>query len=737
TLLIESEGESIAKRVGIRTICVEGGVVLLNGKPIKFRGVNRHDSDPVTGFAISREQMMRDLRVMKEHNVNAIRTSHYPNAPWMPELCDRYGFYVVAESDVEAHGVVTLYADEERAGNATAGAFAEWYSRIAQDPMFAAAILDRVQRNVERDKNSPSVVVWSLGNESGFGQNFEAAGRWVKRRDPSRLAHYEGMTHLPPSRENDTSMLDLNSRMYAPLAQIVDYFENGTDKRPFLLCEYVHAMGNGPGDAWDYQQLIDRYPGFCGGFVWEFCDHAIDMGKTADGRKKYFYGGDFGEFPHDGNFCMDGLVYPDRRPHTGFAEVKNVIRPIRAALAGEGMQVSFSNWLDFTNLKHFAEADYQITRDGDLIGEGSIDLPDIPPHQSAVVRLPDAMPESGKCLLTIWYRQKADLPLTPAGHPLGMDQLVLREGRVLPACAARRDEGAAPRVSETPTHFHIDGDRFSYAFDRRTGLFSQLIYGQRALLDRPMVYNIWRAPTDNDRNIRHAWEAAGFDRAASRAYHTAAEIKNGAVEIRCALSMAAVHRQKALDLEAAFRIDAGGRVEMTVNGKKNPELPILPRFGIRLFLPEPIRHARYFGYGPYESYVDKRRASWLGKFRAVPEKNHEDYIKPQENGSHYGCDYVSVEEPGRLGLLAYGAEPISFSISPYTQEELTEKAHNFELSPSGSTVLCLDHALSGIGSNSCGPALEPVYWFNPETFVFNLTLAPYIPDDKHLEAGRR
>ena len=260
---------------------------------------------------------------MKQHNVNAIRTSHYPNAPWMPELCDRYGFYVVSESDVEAHGVVSLYGD-------SFGTFDEKYGLIARDPMFEDAILDRVQRNVKRDRNHACVVMWSLGNEAGYGPAFEKAGRWVKRYDPSRLCHYEGMFHALDG--SDTSMLDVHSRMYAKPQEIEAYFAQRTDSRPLMLCEYIHAMGVGPGNAQEYQELIDRYPGLCGGFVWEFCDHAVYMGKTGDGKPKYHYGGDFGDYPHDSNFCLDGLCYPDRRPYTGFREFSNIVRPLHAKL---------------------------------------------------------------------------------------------------------------------------------------------------------------------------------------------------------------------------------------------------------------------------------------------------------------------------------------------------------------------------------------------------------------------
>ena len=394
--------------------------------------------------------MIRDLRVMKEHNVNAIRTSHYPNAPWMPELCDRYGFYLIAESDLEAHGTVLLYGSETQDIKKT-------FSIIPRDPMFEAAILDRVQRNVLRDINRPCILIWSLGNESGYGPSIEKAGRWVKAKDPARLCHYEGMVYA--QEDSDTSMLDVTSRMYPTLQYIRDYFEKHQDPRPLVLCEYIHAMGNGPGDAQDYQELIDRYPGFCGGFVWEFVDHAIDAGQTADGKPMYHYGGDSGEHPHDGNFCVDGLTYPDRRPHTGFLEYKNVIRPLRAVLlSAEDVRVRLTNYRDFVSADSFADLRYELVHNGAVIADGTMALPPIPPHQSADISLPITVPGDGAVLLNLYYRTLREQPLLPVGHALGFDQLTLREARVSPELPKADSETLS--LLETQTHFHRNGRSF-------------------------------------------------------------------------------------------------------------------------------------------------------------------------------------------------------------------------------------------------------------------------------------
>ncbi len=714
TLVIQTDGEAIAQKVGVREICVKDGVVLLNGQPVKFRGVNRHDSDPETGYTISPEQLLRDLRVMKAHNVNAIRTSHYPNAPWMPELCDRYGFYVLAESDIESHGTVTLYGrrieDLKRD-----------FSIVPRDPMFAEAILDRVQRNVLRDENHPCVIFWSLGNEAGFGPAFEKAGRWVKAYDPSRLCHYEGMFYA--QEDSDTSVTDVISRMYPPLKDIADYFEQKKDPRPLVLCEYIHAMGNGPGDAHDYQELIDRYPGFCGGFVWEFCDHAIDAGLTAEGKRKFLYGGDSGEYPHDGNFCVDGLTYPDRRPHTGFLEYKNVVRPLRARLKqSEGVIVELTNHMDFLYADAYADLWYELVQNGRAVAEGTLALPHIPPHENEAMQLPVEVPGEGEVLLNLFYRTIREQPLVPAGHELGFDQLVLREARVCPDMQKMRCGALA--LEETKTHLLLAGGGFRYQFSKLTGLFDGMTAGGKERLAAPMAYNIWRAPTDNDQNIRVEWENAGFNEAQVRVKETSASMVGDSAVITAKITLAAVYRQWMLQIGAKFTVDGQGGVRMELHAQKNADMPFLPRFGVRLFLPKACDQAEYYGFGPTECYVDKHYGTRRGLFCTTAKQNHEDYIKPQENGSHFRCDFVKVTGKQGAGLCVQAETPFSMNLSPYTQEELTEKRHNFELSESGCTVLCVDYRQSGLGSNSCGPKLAEKYRFRETDFTFSLRIDP-------------
>ena len=717
TLVLETPDECIVQMVGLRKIEVIDGVVYLNGVNIKFRGVNRHDSDPVTGYTISREQALLDLALMKRHNVNAIRTSHYPNAPWFLQMCSEYGFYVIGEADMESHGMAMRYSEHSN----------ENYADAADDPQFGEAILDRMQRSVIRDKNNAAVVIWSLGNESGWGENFEAAGRWAKEYDPSRLLHYENFLTYHKARKPDFSMLDLYSRMYASLDQVRDYFagkdldENLPEKKlPFIQCEYIHAMGNGPGDAEDYQQLIMEYDGFCGGFVWEWCDHAVYGGTTPDNRPIYRYGGDFGEFPHDGNFCMDGLVYPDRTPHTGLLEYKNVIRPIRARRA-EGKADTFilHNYLDFTNAEDFLTVSYEISQDGEVLYGGELELPHLPPHGEAEVVLP-ALPEGGVCTLLLSYATKAAGDFCTAGHALGFDEIVLHDEPFFLDAPA---EGPV-ELEETGDAVVLTGEKFRYVFNKHTGLFDSLVWQNRNYLEKPMGWNLYRAPTDNDQYIRHQWELAGYHRPTVKVYGVqVSRLENGGACVTCQLSIAALTVSPFLRVEAQWAIDAQGRIDASLDCRRDGRFPWLPRFGVRLFLPRDFASVEYFGYGPYESYQDKHQASHLGVYAQAVDAMHEDYLKPQENSSHWGCRYVTLTD-GAYSLTASSETPFSMNVSPYTQEELAEKKHNYELTKCGQTVVCLDYKMSGVGSNSCGPELLPQYRLEEEEFAFRFTLMP-------------
>ena len=724
-LILETENEVIVDHIALRKIEIKDQVIYLNGQKIKFRGVNRHDSDPVTGFTISLEQLTTDLTLMKQHNFNAIRSSHYPNAPFFYEMCDKYGFMVIDEADIEAHGPFMIYRKEDTDYNR----FKRWNEMIADDPAWEEAIVDRVKLMVERDKNRFCIVMWSMGNESAYGCNFEKALEWTKNFDPDRITQYESARYRNYDETYDYSNLDVYSRMYPALSEIQEYLDKDGSK-PFLLVEYCHSMGNGPGDFEDYFQMIQDNDKMCGGFVWEWCDHAIAHGTAENGKTIYAYGGDHGEEIHDGNFCMDGLVYPDRTVHTGLLEYKNVYRPARViSYDKESGELVLHNYMDFDDLKDYVKINYELTQDGLVISKGKLPEVSAAPHSEGKINLKINVPESGKCYLKFIYHLKKELPLLDEDHILGFDEIEVSQKDAKCQLAEKWVEKTVTdselQVSEDDTQIHIKGREFAYTIDRRTALFTEMKFAGREYLNHPMELNIWRAPTDNDMYIKSEWKKAHYDKAYTRAYTTEVVQGKHGVKITSHASVVAETVQKILDVTITWKIEAAGKIDADIAVTKDDEFPDLPRFGVRMFLDKKLSAVRYFGMGPQESYCDKHQAASHGLYRADVGDLHEDYIRPQENGSHYDCEYVELNN-SRYGIVASAEKAFSFNASYYTQEELEKKTHNYELIESDSVVFCVDYALNGIGSNSCGPVVLDQYRFDDVLFRFQFTLIPYV-----------
>ena len=724
-LILETENEVIVDHIALRKIEIKDQVIYLNGQKIKFRGVNRHDSDPVTGFTINLEQITTDLTLMKQHNFNAIRSSHYPNAPFFYEMCDKYGFMVIDEADIEAHGPFMIYRKEDTDYNR----FKRWNEKIADDPVWEEAIVDRVKLMVERDKNRFCIVMWSMGNESAYGCNFEKALEWTKNFDPDRITQYESARYRNYDETYDYSNLDVYSRMYPALSEIQEYLDKDGSK-PFLLVEYCHSMGNGPGDFEDYFQMIQDNDKMCGGFVWEWCDHAIAHGTAENGKTIYAYGGDHGEEIHDGNFCMDGLVYPDRTVHTGLLEYKNVYRPARViSYDKESGELVLHNYMDFDDLKDYVKISYELTQDGLVISKGKLPEVSAAPHSEGKINLKINVPESGKCYLKFIYHLKKELPLLDEDHILGFDEIEVSQKDAKCQLAEKWVEKTVTdselQVSEDDTQIHIKGREFAYTIDRRTALFTEMKFAGREYLNHPMELNIWRAPTDNDMYIKSEWKKAHYDKAYTRAYTTEVVQGKHGVKITSHASVVAETVQKILDVTITWKIEAAGKIDADIAVTKDDEFPDLPRFGVRMFLDKKLSAARYFGMGPQESYCDKHQAASHGLYQANVDDLHEDYIRPQENGSHYDCEYVELNN-SRYGIVASAEKAFSFNASYYTQEELEKKTHNYELTESDSVVFCVDYALNGIGSNSCGPVVLEQYRFDDVLFRFQFTLIPYV-----------
>jgi beta-galactosidase len=759
-LLIYCGEEVLLFSVGFRKVGVKDGLFMVNGKDIKLKGVNRHDSHPELGQTVPLNHMVKDLMIMKRNNINTIRTSHYPNDPRFLDLCDLYGFYVIDEADLECHGV------------APAGDF----HMLTKNPQWKEAFVDRAERMVERDKNHACVIIWSMGNESGYDVNHIAMAKWTKNRDASRLVHYEGSAAIYNGNP-DTQYIDIYSRMYASVEYIEQYALNEENKKPLFLCEYSHAMGNGPGDLKDYWDIIYKYPKLMGGCVWEWCDHGIKA-LTTDGKEFYAYGGDFGDKPNDGNFCLDGLVYPDRRPHIGLLELKKVIAPIRIESQYlEKGTIKITNLYDFIDLSHVSLF-WKLEKEGCIIDQGEIYDLDIVPQQSQTYTLPYILPNTlpnklqvntqtrkpwnefyGRYYLTICCIQKKDTPWAEKGHEITFEQYelpILKESAEI-TCAdtstsvstgtstgTDTDIGTdTAAYTDTDTYIPnikveqegylitIDGFDFCYVFDAYEGTFVKMSKNYVDMITEPLNFNIWRAPTDNDRNIKHKWMAEGYDRAAMRVYD--AKIANQtdiSVEISVDFSLGGYIKLPILQGKAVWTVDGTGEISLKVNAKVREDLVFLPRFGLQLIMPEDNEEVEYFGYGPHESYIDKHLSVRIGKYLTTVDEMFENYLMPQENGSRFGTEWVIISNELGMGLKFTGCPNFSFNAAHYTPEDLTAAEHPHELQKRKETVLNIDYKMSGVGSNSCGPELLEKYRFDEKEFEFKLKFMPVFKEDE-------
>lgn len=715
-LILQTEEEEIHDRIGIREITVKDKRLYLNGKPILLRGVNRHEIWPDTGYVCSVERMEEDLRMMKRANLNAVRTAHYPDSPEFYHLCDQYGFYVIDEADMESHGTWSMQGERK----------IELYSATQRDPRFRAAILDRVTRLVERDKNRPSVLFWSLGNESGFGENTESAVKRVRELDSTRLVHYESRI----MREEDRGRvsidgLDVVGIMYPELEDVEAYFSAEYEK-PLVLTEYAHAMGNGPGALKEYFEQFYQYDSLAGGFVWEWCDHAI-LVPGEKGEKRYFYGGDFGETLHDGNFCVDGLVAPDRIPHTGLRELWNCARPARITREQDGYWIT--NCLDFLDLKDCLYLAYRICRDGELLEEGKIKEVSVLPGERKRLPFTHGRYPGSRLTLNIDMVKKEDGRLPEAGTWMGFEQFLLDQasqkedtvpGGEIPG---QWDRKGALSAEETRQFILIRGDGFTYRYEKETGTFSSMVVQGKEYLHKPAEFQLCRAAADNDMYVSgrvpggvNTWETYGFGRVKPYTYETRTEKSPDKVTISCPISLVTAHMEPLAEIYAVYEVWSNGRISMKFDTRIREDLPWLPRFGLRMYLDRSMDTCTYYGFGPRESYVDKKAGCYLGRFTDKVGSMFEDYIRPQENSSHCGTEYCTLTD-GFAQLQATSRQPFSFQVSEYEWEELARKAHNFELEKSGFTILHLDYFMSGVGTGSCGPVTRPEYRLEEKEFT--------------------
>jgi beta-galactosidase len=686
---IETEGERVSLRVGFRTVRIEDGVLTVNGRRIRLRGVNRHEFHPDFGRVVPDESMRHDVLMMKQHNLNAVRTSHYPPHPAFLDLCDEFGLWVIDECDLETHGFGML----------------EWRGNPTDDPVWADACLDRMQRMVERDKNHPSVIMWSLGNESHTGANLAAMAEWTRYRDPSRPIHYEG--------DRACRYVDVYSRMYAPHAEVdqigrreeeshhdaADDPELDARRRsmPFILCEYAHAMGNGPGGLTEYQELFEKHRRCQGGFVWEWIDHGIRR-HTEDGREFFAYGGDFGERIHDGNFVCDGLVFPDRTPSPGLIELKKVVEPVRIQGDIADGTVAVTNLYDFLSLDHL-EFHWSLNVEGAPMAGGSLDVPRTVPGDTASVPLPRLPRGRGETWLTVRALLDADQPWAQAGHEVAWGQI--STSAPPPSATPSPDRNAVATITSLGNELAMGPG----VFDASTGRLLRL--GDFDV-DGPQL-DVWRAPTDNDRggsqSVAQAWREAGLHRMQHRI--VAVDATGASIRLRTRVA------PPALDLALLTTylwtaVDGGLRLEVDVEPDGRWPCP-LPRVGVRMALPKELGWVEWFGRGPGEAYPDIRRGARVGRFRSSVDAMQTPYVFPQENGSRTEVRWALLTGKDGRGVRVAGAPVFELTARRWTSEDLDSARHTADLEPRDRIFVNLDLAQHGIGTASCGPGVLPPY----------------------------
>jgi beta-galactosidase len=728
TLTSATGTESTRCTVGFRRIELRDGHLLINGAALLIKGVNLHDHDERTGRAVSRELAESDIKLLKQHNLNAIRTAHYPKDPSFYDLCDRYGVYVIDEANVEAHG---------------------FYHELCRDPRYTAAFVARVQAMVERDKNHPCVIAWSLGNESGYGPNHDAAVGYVRGRDRSRLLHYEGAIGGPPGVNwgKGHHATDIVCPMYAPVEEIIAWAETGVTDRPLILCEFSHAMGNSNGGLADYFAAFERYSRLQGGFLWEWIDHGI-LCKTPDGTAYWAYGGDFGDTPNDANFCADGLVWPDRTPHPAMAELKYLAQPVRVDLVDPATgTLCLVSRRDFTRLDDLAGA-WELLRDGELVCSGMLPILDLAPGErremtlglpprttgagGTLAKLPQEAAQPAEWLLNIRFTQRTDTSWAAAGHEVGWAQLVLQgdDGRLT---ADNYRWGGTDSILDERS-ISLSSGNVRAVVDRVTGLLTWYGVGADNLLCAGPRLNLWRAPVDNDGlKLRRVapwqplgrWLALGLDRLEQR-------VERAIVTERSSVgpTLEVWHRASGRGqwddalIHSTYALTSDGALEVEHVITLAPDMVDLPRVGVMLSLVPGLEQVRWYGRGPWENYPDRKASAMIGRYTSSVSEQDVPYIMPQEHGLKCDVRELSLTRPDGVGLQVIGRPYLAFTASHYRAADLYAARHTHELRPRPEVLLCLDAAHRGLGTNSCGPDTAERFRLRAGEYCFAYTLRP-------------
>lgn len=706
-----------AFQIGFRTVERLGTQVLVNGKPIKLQGVNRHDTHYLHGHVTPLESMIQDIQLMKRHHINTVRTSHYPNDPRWLDLCDIYGLFVIDEADLETHGDhITNYA-------------------LSSDPLWRDAYVERAERMVCRDRNHPSIIMWSMGNESGYGSNHIAMIERVRSLDETRLIHYcearwapevdvissmyPAAFPLPGQERKELKPADLFDRNYA-----VSEFAKAVD-RPYFMCEYAHAMGNGPGNLKEYWDLIDNEPSLLGGCVWEWVDHGL-LVQDENSQPFYAYGGDFGDEPNDGVFCIDGLLYPHREPHTGLRELKQVMQPIKVTAldVGQGLFQLTNRYL-FQDLTGFS-GHWCLRRNGKALSSGRLDFDKkLRPGSSGTVKIKLPELDMAEWLIELSFNRDEETEWAPAGFCIAREQFVLKN--------VPRDQQHACNnpfiVEENAGCLMIEGLLFQMTFDLSHGSIMSYAWQDRPLIVQGPRTALWRAPTDNDLGfaaIADKWKKAGLNQVWDRLVDCDWMLDHNVLVITCKQVQAPPARKPVCHTKLEYRIYGDGTIKMTADFDPASDLPYLPRVGLQWQIHPELQTISWYGRGPWESYPDKKSSAFIGHYNAQVSDLHEPYIRPQENGAHTDTRWVSLVDDRGVGLVFSAEDTFSFTAHDYSDKALTHADHDHELERDPDHIwLSLDAAQGGLGSNSCGPEPLQPYRLLPRPKTLTVCMRPY------------
>ena len=706
--------DATSTRVGFREVEIRRGRLLLNGRPIRFHGVDRHEFDPDHGQAVPYERMVQDVELMKRNNIDAVRTSHYPNDPRWYDLCDRYGIYVLDEANLETHGVT---------------------GRLTNDPQWLPAFVERASRMVERDKNHPSVVMWSLGNESGMGPNHAAMAGWIRQSDPTRPIHYEGAAQKP----RDPAWVDVVSRMYTRIPELVAMAKDPAEDRPVVLCEYAYARGNAVGNLKEYWDAFRAHDRLLGGFIWDWVDKGLRK-KDAQGREYWAYGGDYGDEPNDGTMVCNGIVLPDRKPEPELFEVQKVYQRIdTTAVDAAAGRLRVRNDYDFVALDSLVEVQWTVEEDGRVVDQGRMPAPALDPQQDGELRIAvkPLRPKPGaEAFLNVRYALAADTVWAKKGHVVAWEQIAL------PAAPAAKAAAVAsmPRVdmAETPAAITVTGRGFSLAIGRSSGALESFRAGGRELVASPLVPNFWRVPLDNDIGFlllndmpkrTAVWKASGPGRRVTAM--RAERLSPQAVRVTAEATLPAG------DSRYVTTYTVYGSGDVVVDGRLTPgsgPLPELPRFGMQMAVPAALSTMTWLGRGPHENYWDRATGAAVGRYSGKVADLVHDYVRPQENGNRTDVRWLALTDASGAGLLASGLPLLSVSAWPYTMDDLEKATHTNELPRRDTITLNLDYRQTGVGGDDgWGARPHAEYTLDAKPYAYRFRLRAYAPSMGPLE----